>query len=141
MKKFKMQLVWHNCETCPPEEDYNECLIYTNGANIYHCEYFKEAGFPIKSEFLHDFWWADLHTTVSEFKKPDPTHTTKVHMLPVCDCGYVVNGLEVINQYGDVFNEEYPVFSPRLCPKCGRLIESVDISNEFFEVFDYDEYE
>lgn len=35
MSKMKMELVWHNCETCRPEEEYNACLYLTNGDDYF----------------------------------------------------------------------------------------------------------
>lgn len=64
MDKFKMELTWHNCKTCPPEEDWNTCLVYTDGNDIAWCVYNKK--FPIKEDELHKFWWADVRRTVRE---------------------------------------------------------------------------
>ena len=135
MKKFKMPLVWHNCETCPPEEDHNPWLIYTDGDNIYTCEYWKETGFPIAKKILHDFWWADLANTVREFKKPDLSAPTTVHLSPVCSCGYEIKDLKV-NQSVDEDGRKYSFpFYPTRCPKCGRWIESMDVKDEYLEAF------
>lgn len=64
MNKFKMELTWHNCKTCPPEEEWNTCLAYTDGNDIAWCVYNKR--FPIKEDELHKFWWADVRRTVRE---------------------------------------------------------------------------
>lgn len=72
MDKFTMELTWHNCKTCPPEEDYNHWLVYTNGRDVGSCSYHKSFGFPISDDMLHDFWWADLSRAVhqsAEFKE------------------------------------------------------------------------
>ena len=69
MDKFKMELTWHNCRTCPPKEDYNSFLIITNGYHIDHCPYYKRYGFPIAQDELHKFWWADISRTVRESDK------------------------------------------------------------------------
>jgi hypothetical protein len=66
MEKFKMELTWHNCKTCPPEEDFNSWLVYTNGNHIDYCAYYKKYGFPIDDSRLHEYWWADLRRTVHE---------------------------------------------------------------------------
>ena len=66
MDKFKMELTWHNCKTCPPKENYNPWLIYTNGYDIDYCAYYKKYGFPINNGDLHEFWWADISRTVRE---------------------------------------------------------------------------
>ena len=34
MDKFKMELTWHNCKTCPPEECFNSYLLVTDGWDI-----------------------------------------------------------------------------------------------------------
>lgn len=72
MDKFKMELTWHNCKTCPPKETYNPWLIYTDGYSVDYCTYYQKYGFPVASKDLHRFWWADLSRTVnesSEFKE------------------------------------------------------------------------
>ena len=69
MDKFKIDLTWHNCKTCPPNEDYNSCLVITNGYNIDYCSYHKRYGFPIADDELHEYWWADIYRTVRESKE------------------------------------------------------------------------
>lgn len=69
MDKFKMQLTWHNCKTCPPKEDYNHWLVYTNGRDVGSRSYHKSFGFPIGEDMLHEFWWADLSRAVRESKE------------------------------------------------------------------------
>ena len=79
MNKFKMGLTWHNCKTCPPEEDFNACLVVTNGKLIYEmawdrywCGGFRSYNFTIKDEDLIKWWWADIVQTVHntpEFKE------------------------------------------------------------------------
>lgn len=74
MDKFKMVLTWHNCETCPPEEDYNDELYVTDGVEVYHVEYSKDRGWwswgfddYFTKEELRECWWADLRRTLCEF--------------------------------------------------------------------------
>ena len=69
MDKFKMELTWHNCKTCPPKETFNPWLIYTDGYNIDYFAYYNKYGFPIVDDELHKYWWADLSRTVRESKK------------------------------------------------------------------------
>ena len=69
MDKFKIELTWHNCETCPPTENYNPFLIYTNGIETDHCQYYKKWGFPVDKNELHEYWWADIKRTVRESKE------------------------------------------------------------------------
>lgn len=67
MRKFKMELVWHNCKTYPPEEDSNDFLIVSDGINVCEAKWNKKEGFSYKSSELlnHDnLWWADLRQTV-----------------------------------------------------------------------------
>ena len=66
MDKFKMELTWHNCKTCPPKEASNPWLIYTDGKNIVTLTYNKRYGFPVHESELHKYWWADLSRTVRE---------------------------------------------------------------------------
>ena len=71
MDKFKMELTWHNCKTCPPEEDCNNWIVYTNGRDVGSFAYYKSFGFPIGEDMLHKFWWADISRTVRESDKFD----------------------------------------------------------------------
>ena len=66
--KFKMNLTWHNCETCPPEEDYNSYWFGTNGTVVVPAEYRKGHGFFFQEKLINDddIWWADLEQTVRE---------------------------------------------------------------------------
>ena len=69
--KFTMNLVWHNCKTYPPKEEYNSCLYVSNGNRItkakYHHEYGwldRESGIIIQDRYLHKYWWADIAQTI-----------------------------------------------------------------------------
>lgn len=69
--KFTMELVWHNCKTYPPKEEYNDCLCMSNGNYItkvkYHRKYGwldKESGIVIQDGDLYKYWWADIKQTV-----------------------------------------------------------------------------
>lgn len=69
VKKFKTELVWHNCLTCQPEERFNRELYATNGVRIYKVVYKKGVGFVGDGIFIDDssaqnFWWADLIQTI-----------------------------------------------------------------------------
>lgn len=66
MDKFKMELTWHNCETCPPKEVFNPWLVYTNGYHVSSIAYYKKYGFPVPKDQLHEYWWADISRTVRE---------------------------------------------------------------------------
>lgn len=59
MKKFKMELVQHNCLECPPEEAANDCLIATDGLRIYEAAWYAPDGFMIYNK--HDDWWHGLY--------------------------------------------------------------------------------
>lgn len=74
MKKFTMELVWHNCKECPPEETTNDYLVVTNGVRIYEAAWYAPDGFMIYQkqddwwhglyEDLDQWYWADLKQTV-----------------------------------------------------------------------------
>lgn len=79
-KKFAMPLIWHNCETCPPEEFENEFLFVTDGELVYCASWHKTKGWTIPFDEFEDealepdklkYWyWADILQTVkgcSEF--------------------------------------------------------------------------
>lgn len=69
MDKFKIELTWHNCKTCPPQEDFNPWLLITNGKGVDNCSYHKNYGFPISAESMDKFWWADLSRTMREWSQ------------------------------------------------------------------------
>ena len=82
MKKFTMELVWHNCETYPPKEFANNALIATNGNDVFGMSWHRAEGYFISDEnnyvrrlnesLLKDWWWADIEQTVrgeSKFKE------------------------------------------------------------------------
>ena len=69
MDKFKMELTWHNCKTCPPSEDFNSWLMITDGRNTNSFVYDVRFGFPVVENRLHKYWWADLARTVRETKE------------------------------------------------------------------------
>lgn len=77
--KFKIELTWHNCLTCPPEEYWNDDLYVTDGEYLHSVKYSKEFGWWSREtgdylpfDLLWKYWWADLNQTVnncSEFKE------------------------------------------------------------------------
>lgn len=82
--KFTMELTWHNCLTHPPKEDYNICLLLSNGVDIFYAEYYGKKYFEkdtwvykgseefISNVLLDEYYWADIRQTVektNEFKK------------------------------------------------------------------------
>ena len=77
MKKMKMELVWHNCKTCPPKEEYNECLYVWDGHDVLPVEWYGNAYHFIRSDDFQshyieaeksgDLWWADLSLTTNRF--------------------------------------------------------------------------
>lgn len=76
MSKMKMELVWHNCKTCPPHEVHNECLYVTDGAGVFEVEWYAPYwynydGRELRSldENKEDFWWADIDQTTAAFFK------------------------------------------------------------------------
>lgn len=81
MDKFKMELTWHNCQTCPPEEDYNPCLCVTDGTTVFSMRWkrdhdwqrFEDSYSYIEPGInVSGLWWADLNQTIratKEFKE------------------------------------------------------------------------
>lgn len=79
MNKFKMELTWHSCTTCPPEEDYNPCLYVTNwtGAIIpmrwyrdSNWQRFEDGGWYIEPGInSNGYWWADIIQTARKTKE------------------------------------------------------------------------
>ena len=80
MNKFKIELTWHSCTDCLPEEDYNKCLYVTDGKDIELMRWRRTPGWQrfenltwyIESGVNSDgYWWADIEQTVQgcdEFK-------------------------------------------------------------------------
>ena len=72
MKKFTMELVWHNCETYPPEEATNDYLIATDGVDVFEAAWYRPDGFMIHAKHgwnglydeLDKWYWADIRQTV-----------------------------------------------------------------------------
>ena len=78
MNKFVMELVWHNCETYPPKEDYNDFLIVSDGTDICESRWNKEEGFSCFSKQFgyrplvgnyKTMWWADLKQTIQNIPR------------------------------------------------------------------------
>ena len=70
--KFKISLVWHNCKTYPPEEDWNDQLIVTDGEYTTVVRYDKPDGWYdyiddhcIPERDLSEYWWADVRQTMA----------------------------------------------------------------------------
>ena len=69
--KFTTELVWHNCLTHPPREDFNANLCATNGRTAFGVKYDKgewydrEFDVIIPQYMLEDFWWADIVQTIN----------------------------------------------------------------------------
>lgn len=72
MKKFTIELVWHNCLECPPEEATNDYLIATDGIDVFEAFWYRPDGFMIHAkhgwhglyEDLNKWYWADIRQTV-----------------------------------------------------------------------------
>lgn len=72
MKKFTMELVWHNCLECPPEEVTNDSLIMTDGTEVFEAFWYRPDGFMIRAkdgwrgvyEDQDKWYWADIKQTV-----------------------------------------------------------------------------
>ena len=79
MNKFKMELTWHNCKNCPPEEEANNFLIVSDGDKIFNATWNKSNGYtarydgvyciPLPNVVLDDWWWADIAQTVQQTSK------------------------------------------------------------------------
>jgi len=69
--KFIMELVWHNCKTCPPRETYNSTLIATDGNDVCPVLWNRSEGFwlsggALLAENETVYWyWADIKQTVN----------------------------------------------------------------------------
>lgn len=72
MKKFTMELVWHNCLEYPPKETTNDSLIMTDGSDVFEASWYKPDGFMIRTKDewrgvyvnQENWWWADVRQTV-----------------------------------------------------------------------------
>lgn len=70
--KIRMELVWHNCKTCPPSESRNENLILWDGHELIDVEW--DNGYWWNDYHYIDMageeelcWWADLSQTTKQF--------------------------------------------------------------------------
>lgn len=73
MNKFVMELVWHNCYSCPPEEWRNDYLYVTDGKTFHSVKYSKDRGWwsrelgdYIPIDVLWEYWWADIEQTIQD---------------------------------------------------------------------------
>ena len=72
MKKFTMELVWHNCLECPPEEVVNDHIIATDGTAVCEAFWYRPDGFMIRGKDrwhgvykdLEKWYWADIKETI-----------------------------------------------------------------------------
>lgn len=69
--KFTVSLVWHNCKTHPPKEDWNDNLYVTDGVYGTAVSYEspdvwfdKSVDERIPKRDLLEYWWADIHQTM-----------------------------------------------------------------------------
>lgn len=67
--KFTMNLVWHNCLECPPEESHNDCLFMTDGVNVFPVTYDNVSGWYDIVDGCCAYvgshhYWADIERTV-----------------------------------------------------------------------------
>lgn len=75
MIKKTMELVWHDCKTCPPSEEYNERLFISAGFHIIPVVW-KDGKFyygdgPLKGSVVDVsypcIYWADIDQTATKF--------------------------------------------------------------------------
>lgn len=79
LPKIEMRLIWHNCKTCPPEEECNERLYLWNGERVVQAEWCHNSWLyddglafaVVKPEEAEHMWWADLDQTTGEFFKEE----------------------------------------------------------------------
>lgn len=80
--KFTMTLVWHNCKTYPPKEDFNQYLVASNGHVAHEVSWRRGEGYsfkiggvkvPIRIEELEYWYWADLIQTTRKCPDFDDT--------------------------------------------------------------------
>ena len=65
--------------------------------------------------------------------------TTTVMLLPVCECGNIIAGLEV-DKIVDVDGWKcIRPFTPDVCPRCKKLIECMTIDTKLLKAFDAQE--
>lgn len=74
--KFTIGLVWHNCETYPPKEYWNNNLYISDGEYVSRAEYSRENGWYDKTggvyiypDLVKEYWWADIEQTVRTSKE------------------------------------------------------------------------
>ena len=68
--KFTTELVWHNCATYPPKEDFHPNLCVTDGRSVFNASYDEGEWYDpefneyIPQSMLRRFWWADVVQTI-----------------------------------------------------------------------------
>lgn len=62
----------------------------------------------------------------------------KLKLLPVCECGYIFEGIE-IKKNKSIIDGKYTIskysFKPCLCPNCGKEIESIEYNKNLLNNF------
>lgn len=100
MKKFTMELVWHNCWECPPEETANDYLIATDGDDVYEAAWYAPDGFMIRNK--HDGWWHGLYEDLGVWYWADIKQTVRREHrfkgLIVDDLANYLNGILSMKQ-------------------------------------------
>lgn len=72
MDKMKMELVWHNCKTCPPEAPHDHMYLLWDGESSYLAEYlydrwYVEGQTVYMSGVEHMYWWTDIFNEIERF--------------------------------------------------------------------------
>lgn len=71
--KQKMELVWHSCTDCLPNEDFNSRLYVTDGRDVFpvswarenHLQRFTHGSWYIEPGVNSEgYWWADILQTI-----------------------------------------------------------------------------
>lgn len=91
--KFTMDLVWHDCNTNPPKENMNPCLIVTDGSSLWSA-FYKDGRFtltPLRINSEHapreKKWWADPYQTIGgcERFKEEQRESYRVRLCVGCE--------------------------------------------------------
>lgn len=60
--------------------------------------------------------------------------TTKLRLLPVCECGYVFREIKINRKMMTIDNFSVPVesrFEPPICPNCKKFIREIHTPQDF----------
>lgn len=139
MIKKTMELVWHDCKTCPPEEKYNERLFISSGFQVVpvvwiNGKFYHKSG-PSEGKEVDInapcVYWADIdYTTIKFFNRagaPQKKWHYCVNTVSKNDNPVQLEGdIEAESEYGAI---QKLIDTGVVCPRSYEFLELVEVSD------------